>query len=123
MNTVPLFVGTSYSGRCCPHGDGVRLSRFHAGLRYLFDQALKSGPLAQKEPVLGGIRWLLTWLVEVAEARYVVVQWVPGHVGIQMMITVDAYAEELHRIRARQVEYEQAAAPQAGVKVALGRAM
>jgi hypothetical protein len=65
-------------------------------------QALKSGPLAQTEPVLGDVWRLLSWLVSIAGARQVLVQWVPGDVGMQQMEAVDAYAKEQHRNAARQ---------------------
>jgi Reverse transcriptase (RNA-dependent DNA polymerase)/Endonuclease-reverse transcriptase len=86
-------------------------------------QALQSGPLAQREPLLGAVWEKLVWLVSTVGVGRILVQWVPGHVELPRMAAVDAFAKAQHGIRARDREHEGAPAPFSGVRVALQRSL
>ena len=84
-------------------------------------KALQKGPLLQSSAILNNIWWHLLEIVRVAEIRAVVVQWVPGHVGLSCNEQVDAFVEQQFQPLLRN----QIAAPAAieGVKVAVRRSM
>lgn len=83
-------------------------------------KALERGPLTT-DPVVGRIWWHLVSLTRSSEVRAVVVQWVPGHVGLPRMVEVDKYVRDCQKSGRLNAYQDSAPSSLAGTKCSLRR--
>jgi hypothetical protein len=86
-------------------------------------KGLQNGPLATMDPVVGRVWWHLISLVRSIRVRALVVQWVPGHVGLHRMMEIDAFAKAQQTAADIRSWQDGVPAPLEGAKAAIRKAL